>query len=118
MKEKYRPKKVYVVHRLDQDTSGVMVFAFTEESNELLKKTFKAHDIDRIYYAVVEGRMEEMVGTWQAYIYEDANYVMHATHDEQKGVLAITHYKVKAQTKQYALLELKLETGKKNQIRE
>jgi 23S rRNA pseudouridine1911/1915/1917 synthase len=117
LKVKYRPRKIYVVHRLDQDTSGVMVFAFTEESNKALKETFKAHDIDRIYYAVVEGRMEETAGTWQAYLYEDANYVMHTTQDQQKGVLAITHYKVKARTRQYSLLELKLETGKKNQIR-
>lgn len=117
LKVKYRPKKVYVVHRLDQDTSGVMVFAFSEESNQGLKEIFKAHDIDRIYYAVVEGQMEKMSGSWQAYLYEDANYVVHTTQDKQKGELAITHYKVKKSTKQYSLLEIKLETGKKNQIR-
>ena len=117
VKAEYRPKKVYVVHRLDQDTSGVMVFAFTEKAYTELKKLFKHHAIDRVYYAIVEGKMEKQAGTWQSYLYEDANYMVHATPEVHKGVLAITHYKVKARSKHYSLLELKLETGKKNQIR-
>lgn len=118
LKTHYRPRKVYVVHRLDQDTSGAMVFAFTEKANAELKELFKQHAIDRIYYAVVEGQMEKNSGTWQSYLYEDANYKVHSTQKEHEGaVLAITHYQVKARTKHYSLLELKLETGKKNQIR-
>lgn len=117
LKSKYRPKKVYVVHRLDQDTSGVMVFALSEEGYTGLKKIFKDHDIDRVYYALVEGTMKSKSGTWKCYLYEDSNYVVHPTKDSSLGELAITHYKVLTSVKHYTLLELKLETGKKNQIR-
>lgn len=117
LKAKYKPRRVHVVHRLDQDTSGVMLFAFTEQLRDSIKKTFEKHEIDRIYYAVVEGSLTEEAGTWKSYLYEDANYFVHSTQDIRKGVLAVTHYKVKARSRQYTLLELKLETGRKNQIR-
>jgi 23S rRNA pseudouridine1911/1915/1917 synthase len=117
LKNKYRPRKVYVVHRLDQDASGVMIFAFTEESHQKLKKLFEKHEIQRIYYAVVEGRLDTQAGTWQSYLYEDSNYYVHSTQNEEQGALAITHFQVKGYAKNYTLLEVKLETGRKNQIR-
>ncbi len=105
------------MHRLDQDTSGVMLFARTEAVKEKLKEMFERHDLERRYTAVVEGEMEETKGEWCCYLYEDSQYVVHVTQDPSKGKLAVTHYVLKGRSKDYSLLELKLETGRKNQIR-
>lgn len=117
LKDSFRPKKVFVVHRLDQDTSGVMAFALDEYTYEKLKEDFEKHLIQRQYIAVVERKMEESEGTWQSYLFEDANYVVHSTSDPKKGTLAITHYECIARSSRYSMLRLTLETGKKNQIR-
>lgn len=117
LKYHYRPKQVHVVHRLDQETSGVMVFALTEEARDGLKKLFEFHQIDRKYYAVVEGKPEASSGTWKTYLYEDKGYRVHITEDPSRGQLATTHYSIKGLHHRYTLLELQLETGKKNQIR-
>lgn len=117
LKAHYHPRKVYVVHRLDQDTSGVMLFALSEEGYKGLKSLFEKHDIERSYCAIVEGAVEPPSGTWQSYLYEDNQYVVHSTEDPQKGTLAITHYNVVNVSSRFTRLELKLETGKKNQIR-
>lgn len=117
LKRRHRPKRVYVVHRLDQDTSGVMVFALSLEALEGLKKTFELHTIERCYCAIVEGHLQEKKGTWRSYLFEDGNYVVRETADTVKGELAITHYSVEKETKSYSKLRIELETGKKNQIR-
>jgi tRNA pseudouridine32 synthase/23S rRNA pseudouridine746 synthase/23S rRNA pseudouridine1911/1915/1917 synthase len=117
LKRKYKPRRVAVVHRLDQDTSGVMVFALSEMALSKLKEIFKKHEIKRKYVAIVEGHLEEKEGTWQAYLVEGDNYTVHQTSDTTKGVLAITHYKVLGESKHHSWLDITLETGKKNQIR-
>lgn len=117
LKAKFRPRPVYVVHRLDQDTSGVMLFALSEKAFINLKEIFAAHDIERKYCAIVEGQMQESKGSWQSYLYEDANYKVHATDDPEKGRLAITHFKTLKSSSKFTRLELTLETGRKNQIR-
>jgi len=117
LKRNYRPKKVYVVHRLDQDTSGVMMFALSEEALAKLKTVFEKHDIERKYDAIIEGHLVEEKGTWESYLFEDENYVVHETEDKKKGQLAITHYTVIGKSKKRSWLDVTLETGKKNQIR-
>lgn len=117
LKKFFRPRKVFVVHRLDQDTSGVMMFAFTETACERLKAMLEKHDVERVYHAVVEGRIEEESGTWKSYLYEDPNYVVRSTEDKNLGQLAITHYEVEGYSNRNTALTLKLETGRKNQIR-
>ena len=117
LKKHYHPRKVYVVHRLDQDTSGVMLFALSEEGYNGLKALFAEHDIQRTYCAVVEGRVIPETGTWQSYLHEDARYHVHSSDDPSEGELAITHYQVEKQSPRYTLLKLMLETGRKNQIR-
>jgi 23S rRNA pseudouridine1911/1915/1917 synthase len=117
LKSLYRPRPVYVVHRLDQETSGVMLFVLNGNMFKQMKKIFETHKIDRVYYALVEGNLKLSSGTWQSYLYEDANYYVHSTPIEGAGALAVTHYEVKAANKLYSLLELRLETGRKNQIR-
>ncbi len=64
-------RMVYPVHRLDRDTSGVMLFAYTTEARDLLKEQFEAHTIDRIYYAIVEGTPTPLKGTWRSTLVED-----------------------------------------------
>lgn len=117
LKAHYRPRKVFVVHRLDQDTSGVMVFALNQEANNQMKALFEVHAIERSYTAIVEGQLLSPAGTWQSYQYEDSQYMIHETDDENQGRLAITHYQTVAATKRYSWLQLRLETGRKNQIR-
>jgi 23S rRNA pseudouridine1911/1915/1917 synthase len=117
LKDWYRPRKVFVVHRLDQETSGVMLFALSEEAYQGLKDIFESHEIERSYCAIVQGKVSPPSGIWQSYLYEDANYVVHSTDDPEKGRLAITHYRVLNSSPRYTRLELKLETGRKNQIR-
>lgn len=117
LKAYYHPRHVYVVHRLDQDTSGVMLFALNEHAHAKLKDLFEVHDIERSYTAIVEGVMSSRSGTWKSYLYEDGQYVVRTTNNPDEGRLAVTHYQTIAASKKYSWLELKLETGRKNQIR-
>lgn len=115
LKQMYR--QVYVVHRLDQDTSGIMLFALSEEGFLGLKSLFKSHTIEREYIALVEGKMHSKKGTWKSFLYEDSSYYVHSTQDPSKGQLAITHYEELEPQGRNTLIKLRLETGKKNQIR-
>lgn len=117
LKRHFKPHPVYVVHRLDQETSGVMMFAKTENAFSLLKDLFINHDLVREYVAIVEGRVKTSQGTWDCYVYEDGNYKVHETQDTQKGQRAITHYTTETTTRAYSKIKLTLETGRKNQIR-
>lgn len=117
IKNHYSPKKVYVIHRIDQDTSGVMLFGLSEEGYEGLKKLFEKHDIERSYCAIVEGRMESPKGTWSSFLYEDPAYRVHSTDDPERGKIAVTNYAVDAVSQYFSRLTLTLETGRKNQIR-
>lgn len=117
LKKHYYPRKVQVVHRIDQDTSGVMLFALSDQGYEGLKKLFELHDIERTYCAIVEGNVQPAKGTWKSYLYEDANYVIHSSQNPEKGSIAITHYQVSHLSPRYSRLTLTLETGRKNQIR-
>ncbi|HEY5259602.1 MAG TPA: RluA family pseudouridine synthase [Rhabdochlamydiaceae bacterium] len=106
--------QVYPVHRLDRETSGVMVFAYTEAARDKLKEVFYTHDIEREYLALVEGRPTPDKGTWESTLIEQADY---SVRSAPGGKLAITHYEVLKQKGQFTLLRLKLQTGRKNQIR-
>lgn len=116
LKESYGPK-VRVVHRLDQGTSGVMLFALEEKTYTALKKMFEKHDLTRSYTALLEGHLQDNEGTWDNYLWEDDAYFVHITKDETEGKRAITHYTVLRKSKHYTLVECTLETGRKNQIR-
>lgn len=117
LKKNYKPGQIYVVHRIDQDTSGVLVFARTEEARDLFKLMFEKHELERAYTAIIEGSLDQSSGTWQSYLWEDEAYHVHETDDPHLGRLAITHYKQFGRGRRYAWLQLRLETGRKNQIR-
>ena len=108
-------KCVYVVHRLDRETSGVLVFAKTETAQFFLKDHWKS--TVKTYNAVVHGRFAQKTGTISSYLIEDDEYVMHSTADGTKGKLSHTAYSVIKETDKFSLLHIDLLTGRKNQIR-
>lgn len=108
-------KCVYVVHRLDQGTSGVLIFAKTESVQNFLKDNWKT--TVKNYYAIVHGKLEKKSGTITSYLSEDDDYVVHSSADANSGKLAITEYTVLKETDKFSLLKINLVTGKKNQIR-
>lgn len=110
-------KGLYIVHRLDRDTSGLMMFAKTEEVRSKLQRNWKRLITSRKYIALVEGIPSEPTGTISTYLRESKALKMHVTHDAAEGEKAITHYKTIQSGNGYSLIECELETGKKNQIR-
>lgn len=108
-------KCVYVVHRLDQATSGVLIFAKSEKAQQFIKDNWK--DNVKTYYAIVHGTLKRKSGTIQSYLSEDEDYVVHSSADSSEGKLAITEYEVLKETDKFSLLKINLLTGKKNQIR-
>lgn len=116
LKQRYHTRRVFPVHRLDRDTSGILVFAYTEQARDHLKKQFEAHTIEREYCALVQGSPTPAQGTWRSYLVEEKNFFVRSTLDK-RGRLAITHYTVLKTNGKFSLLRLKLETGRKNQIR-
>lgn len=114
---KNRFGRVFVIHRLDQGTSGVMVFGIEEEASIRLKKSFRDHKLVRRYHAIVEGKLTGS-GTWTHHLFEDEKYKVHVVPEgTDKAQKAITHYKALSSAKGYTLVEFTLETGRKNQIR-
>jgi 23S rRNA pseudouridine1911/1915/1917 synthase len=110
------PEKVFIVHRLDREASGLLVFAKTEAAKYSLQQQFKLHQAGRTYWAVVEGRLATETCTLQSYLAENAAHQSYST-DARKGKLAITHVKVLKRSRQSTLVEVNLETGRKHQIR-
>jgi 23S rRNA pseudouridine1911/1915/1917 synthase len=107
----------HVVHRLDRDTSGLMVYAKDMETEQILEHNW--HDIvyDRRYVAVVSGEMEQDEGTISNWLKDNKAYVTYSSPVDNGGKFAITHFHVLDRTTEHSLVEYKLETGRKNQIR-
>jgi len=109
--------RVHVVHRLDRETSGVLLFAKDFETRETLKQRFAAHNIDRVYVAIIEGAMEPAAGTIRSHLRERRDLRMQSVGVHPDAKLAVTHYRTIASAERYSMLEVTLETGRKNQIR-
>lgn len=107
----------HVVHRLDRDTSGLLVYAKTMEAEQILENNW--HDIvtDRRYVALVSGRMEQKSGTVRSYLKDNKQYFTYSSQEDNGGKLAITHFRTLQTYAAHSLVELRLETGRKNQIR-
>jgi 23S rRNA pseudouridine1911/1915/1917 synthase len=107
----------HVVHRLDRDTSGLMVYAKDMETEQILEHHW--HDIvyDRRYVAVCSGEVMEDEGTIENWLKDNNAYVTYSSPVDNGGKYAITHWHVLARTAEHSLVEFKLETGRKNQIR-
>lgn len=109
--------KIFIVHRLDRDTSGLMVFARTEEAKTTLQHNWNAMVIERKYVAVVEGVPDPPADTVKSYLAENKQFEVYSTTDPELGKLAVTNYTTLRASRRYALLEVQLATGRKNQIR-
>jgi 23S rRNA pseudouridine1911/1915/1917 synthase len=109
----------FVVHRIDRDTSGLVLFALTRQAQETLKAQFERHSPSRIYTTVVRGRVEPSFGTWQDRLaWDKQRLVQKRAHpDEAAGKDALARYTVVEQFAHHALVEVTLVTGKRNQIR-
>ena len=112
-----RDHYIYVVHRLDRETSGVMMFAKSKEVQQTLRDNWKKYVTERSYVAIVDGVIEQKKGRIESYLTEDIKKVMHSSPVDNGGQLAITNYTVIGTNGRESLVRLNLETGRKNQIR-
>lgn len=107
--------RVFIVHRLDRDTSGIIVFAKNEHAKRYLQEEWQK--FKKKYYAVLHGTLPQKEGVITSYLAENSIHRMYSVDDPEKGKLAKTGYKVLKESKKYSLLEIDLLTGRKNQIR-
>jgi 23S rRNA pseudouridine1911/1915/1917 synthase len=121
---KYHVKKsspqnrIFVVHRLDRETSGVIMFAKSKEVQLILQENWHRIITRRIYVALVEGKVEKEQDTIVTWLTENEKSLkIHSSSTDNGGQQAITHYKCIKSNENYSLLEIELETGRKNQIR-
>lgn len=116
LKENGKTARPYIVHRIDKETSGVLLFAKNPIIHSMLKMHWNESVITREYIAVAEGEFEKKSDTLVCYLKENKNNLVYATQDPT-GQKAITHYEVMKENGQYSLLRVKINTGRKNQIR-
>jgi tRNA pseudouridine32 synthase/23S rRNA pseudouridine746 synthase/23S rRNA pseudouridine1911/1915/1917 synthase len=107
--------RVYVVHRLDQDTSGILLFAKSEKAKQFLQEHWDG--TDKYYLAIVHGRLTTPEGKISTYLAENKAHNVYSTGDAAKGKLSHTEYRVLQETRQSSLVEVHLLTGRKHQIR-
>jgi 23S rRNA pseudouridine1911/1915/1917 synthase len=112
-----RRRTAMVVHRLDRGVSGLLVFAKSHLIAQALQEQFKARKPERLYMAIVAGQMKQPGGTFRSHMGTGKNLVRFSTRDETKGELAITHYRVQQHLADTTVVEVRLETGRRNQIR-
>ena len=107
----------HLVHRLDRDTSGLMVYAKDVKTQRTLIEGWQELVTDRRYVAVAEGVLKKQSGTMESWLTEDKHFVTHSSPVNNGGKFAVTHYNVLRTSNNYSIVELELETGRKNQIR-
>lgn len=107
----------HVVHRLDRDTSGLLIYAKDMETEQLLERDWHETVYDRRYVAVLSGEMEDDEGTIANWLKDNAAYFTYSSPVDNGGKYAVTHFRVLDSTDAYSLVEYQLETGRKNQIR-
>lgn len=123
VKRTSRERGAILIHRLDLGVSGLLVFAKKPQAARELQEQFKEHKPDRVYHALVGGRVAQQTGTFRSYLTTGKNLTRYSTSNEQEGELAITHYKVLSSCDAtdrcgaISHVEVRLETGRRNQIR-
>ena len=118
LQQKDKHSRIFVVHRIDEDTSGVLLFAKNSEMAHLLtdKDNWNHLVTKRGYYAIVEGVMKEKKGTIKSYLKKNSLNLMYSSKDKD-GQFAVTHYAVIKENQDYSLLDVSIDSGRKNQIR-
>jgi 23S rRNA pseudouridine1911/1915/1917 synthase len=109
--------KIFVLHRLDRETSGLMMFAKSQAVQRALQDDWREAVLDRTYTAVLEGRMEQAEGSITSWLTESRSLLVRSSPTPNEGQKAITHYRGLRTNARFSLVEFDLETGRKNQIR-
>ncbi len=117
LKRKNPANKLFVVHRLDRDTSGIMMFAKNIQAKETMQHNWNNMVLERRYVAVIEGRLNPAEREIRSYLTENAAHEVYSTSDPEQGQLAVTRYTTLGNRGAYSLVALNLATGRKNQIR-
>jgi len=112
-----RGRRLFIVHRLDRETSGLIVFAKSPAAKRTLQEQFQERSVERRYVAVVEGRLADAEGTLRTRLAADKNLRVRSTRRRDRGKEAITDYRVLEQRRDTAVVELALTTGRRGQIR-
>lgn len=116
--KKSNPKaKIFIIHRLDKDTSGIVIFAKNQNIKYKYQNNWDNLVIKRGYTAVVEGTLIKKKDTIKSYLRETKTFMVYSTNDRENGKLAITNYNVIKENKKYSMLDIDIKTGRKNQIR-
>jgi 23S rRNA pseudouridine1911/1915/1917 synthase len=109
--------KIFIIHRLDRETSGLLLFAKNETIKKQIQETWETTIAERTYVAVVEGQVEPPEGTVTSWLKESSALIVYSHQSSQLGKKAITHYQKLRDNGKFSLLKLNLETGRKHQIR-
>lgn len=117
VKSRDRDNKIFVIHRLDRDTSGLMMFAKSEKVQKLMQSTWNDTISERTYLALVEGVPVKPDGTITSYLTESKALIVYSSQNPKHGQKAITHYQTLKTGNAFSLLKVNLETGRKNQVR-
>ena len=117
LKRSHQGREAFVVHRLDRGVSGVLVLGKAESIADALRDQFAGRKPDRRYIAIVAGHLKSAHGTFRSYLATDEDLNRFSTDDEEIGQLAVTHYRVLESLPDATLIEARLETGRRNQIR-
>ena len=117
LQQKDQRARIFIVHRLDRDTSGVLVFAKNERAKQILQSNWKERVKERRYVALVEGVVKQDEARLENYLGESKTHRMFTTKNKTEGIYAVLHYQVKQRGKNMSVLHVQLETGRKNQIR-
>ena len=117
VKKQNPANRIFVVHRLDRETSGLMIFARSEKVQKLLQESWNDTIEQRTYLAITEGSVEKDKGTMVSYLVENKALVVYSSQNPAVGQKAVTHFEVLRRSNRYSLVKFNLETGRKNQIR-
>ena len=117
VKEQDPAARIFIVHRIDRETSGLLLFAKNEDIRDKIQETWMSTITERIYVAVVEGEVEAPQGTITSWLTESAAFKVYSSQKAEQGKKAVTRYQVNRSNRDYSLLSLSLETGRKHQIR-
>lgn len=117
LKKRDPRNRLFVVHRIDRETSGLIMYAKTKEVQLKLQDNWHENIDERVYIAVVEGLVEKQEDTIVSYLRESKAFKIHSSQTQNEGIEAITRYRVLRKSAHYSMLKVELETGRKNQIR-
>ena len=117
VKKKHKSNKIFIIHRLDFDTSGIMIFAKDEKTKRLMQSLFENKKIDRFYIGLVKGHIKPEKSTLKNKLFEDKTHMVYVNEHHKDAKLAVTSYELIENVNDLSLINIKIETGRKNQIR-